>query len=283
MTDVLSWEPLSPFGALVELDLAGPVRDDVQHAVSDLFLAQPLLLFRDQALDMAAQVAFSSWFGPVLEEGQGMLSLDRDTGMLGRSQITFHSDLEATSDPLLALCLHAVAVVDAETSTRFANGIAAARALPPDLRQRVAGSQALHVWPLNLGDRPLGRVLDDEWPGTAHPVLWSHPVTGEEILYVTEQQTNRIVGLDAHDSDHLLRELLDRLYDTGNVYEHFWRNGDLVMWDNRALQHARGDLSDAQTRVLQRVALGRPYAEDIRRDTPRFEALKLEMQGRADS
>ena len=68
-------------------------------------------------------------------------------------------------------------------------------------------------------------------------------------------QTARIVGLAPQESADLLEALFEHLYREENVYEHRWRNGDLVMWDNLATQHARGNVSGVGRRTLQRVVL----------------------------
>lgn len=82
-----------------------------------------------------------------------------------------------------------------------------------------------------------------------------HPKTGEPILYISEMQTARIEGYDRRDSDALLSALFDAVYAESNVYRHFWNNGDFVIWDNLALQHARCDLTNMIPRRLQRVAI----------------------------
>jgi len=82
-----------------------------------------------------------------------------------------------------------------------------------------------------------------------------HPVTGEAILYVSEMQTARIGSLPPELSEALLQELFGYLYAPAKVYEHRWRNGDVVIWDNLALQHSRPDLTGCVPRRLQRVAV----------------------------
>jgi len=266
----IQWTPLAPFGALVDLKLVPGLPAAIRDELAALFRERSLLVFRNQHLSLAEQVEVSSWFGPVPADGVGVLSLDKATGYLGTSELTYHSDLESLPDPVLALTFHALEVIDGQSSTRFANGIAAAENLPPKLRERLQGLQAMHVWPVALSDRQLGREVAEDWPGTAHPVLMPHPATGRLVLYVTEQQTNRILGLSKTESEELLRTLLARLYDSGNVYEHFWCNGDFVMCDNRALQHARSDLKAVSVRQIQRVQLGSPSSEIIRLETKRL-------------
>ena len=58
------------------------------------------------------------------------------------------------------------------------------------------------------------------------------------------------------ESRDLLRAVFDHLYRPESVYEHFWRNGDIVIWDNIALQHMRGSLKNCGRRILQRAIVG---------------------------
>jgi len=66
----------------------------------------------------------------------------------------------------------------------------------------------------------------------------------------------RLTGLDWHESRTLLDAVYLYLYSRGNVMEHKWYNGDIVIWDNITYQHARGSLDGIEPRVLQRVILG---------------------------
>ena len=68
--------------------------------------------------------------------------------------------------------------------------------------------------------------------------------------------SERIVGVGAAESDALLADLFDVLYDDANTYAHEWAVGDLVVWDNVALHHGRRDFPRAEARTLQRVTLG---------------------------
>ena len=84
----------------------------------------------------------------------------------------------------------------------------------------------------------------------------TNPQTGTRALYVSELQTDRIEGLPLAESDQLLQELFGYLYAPDNVYEHWWHEGDLVVWDNFAVQHGRRDLADVGRRTLQRAVIG---------------------------
>jgi taurine dioxygenase len=87
-----------------------------------------------------------------------------------------------------------------------------------------------------------------------HSVLLPHPRTATDVLYVNEMQTERINELSPDDSDELIGALFAHLYTPEFTYEHRWQIGDLVVWDNVAVQHARRDPVEGP-RTLQRVTL----------------------------
>ena len=78
------------------------------------------------------------------------------------------------------------------------------------------------------------------------------------MLYVSQQMTREIVELPAEESEEVLQALFAHLYDPAVVYEHHWRTGDLVVFDNLAVQHARGNVErdNGPARTL-RKAFGR--------------------------
>ena len=113
------------------------------------------------------------------------------------------------------------------------------------------------------GDKTYREIeLPEREPRAVHPVLFEHPGNGELILYVSEMQTLQILELDQNQSDSLLEELFTHLYTADNIYEHSWREGDLVLWDNLALQHSRRAPTSAP-RTLRRVTLATRGVSDL--------------------
>ena len=86
-----------------------------------------------------------------------------------------------------------------------------------------------------------------------------HPRSGRPLLFVTENHVTEIEGLDEAESAPLLARIFACLYAPERQYEHIWRPGDLLVWNNLAIQHARTRVAapSAGRRVMQRVALGR--------------------------
>ena len=67
--------------------------------------------------------------------------------------------------------------------------------------------------------------------------------------------TEEIIGLKESESREILEKLYEKIEDPDICYTHVWRPGDLLMWDNRCLQHARTDFPTSQRRLLRRVGL----------------------------
>jgi taurine dioxygenase len=113
---------------------------------------------------------------------------------------------------------------------------------------------------LGGSDRPSYALGSDNAGGPAarHPAIWRHPVTSEPFVYLSELHTNHIVGMLRAQSDELLRKVFEMMYDPSHFYEHVWRTGDLVIWNNRTVQHARGEIPmvDAPPRTIRRVGVG---------------------------
>jgi taurine dioxygenase len=128
-------------------------------------------------------------------------------------------------------------------------------AVPDDLKRKLTGKRALHIHEYNR-NRQASHAGDISLvPHHHHPVFTTHPDTGRKSLFVDRLMTTSIEGLDDTEST----AMLNRLYDIGErrefIYEHVWRLGDFLMWDNRCTIHARTDFPKHERRLLRRCAV----------------------------
>jgi len=249
--------PLSPALGVEAIGLALDVPANALDAATlrDAYERARLVLVRGGRVDMATQQRFASLFGPVI--AAAYVSNARPDGIIPHGALLFHSDLAFTPHPYLGLSLHALELPASGSSTWFVNAAAACRALPAALRRRIDGCTATHAFDL-VTQRGDSQAHREPVPMAAdrarHPVVLTHPVTGDEVLYVNEMQTERINELEHEESDELIAALFAHLYSGEFTYEHRWQLGDLVVWDNVAVQHARREPSEGP-RTLQRVTL----------------------------
>jgi alpha-ketoglutarate-dependent taurine dioxygenase len=261
-------ELTTAFGAGVKgLDPTVPVDEDTCSALQDLFDRRGMLVFRDLDLTHDEQVWLSEMLIRKQEAGEDRRSAQFNDGFyvsnkrpnsaapFGRLQ--FHSDTVWSDRPFEVLSLYGAEVEQPSVPTVFVSAVHAWAILPAALRERVAGLSAMHTaGTVRRGDITDVLLTMVERPSSAiTPIGRRHPRTGETILYVCEQMTKEVVGLDPEESERLLEELFAHLYNPATCWNHEWRQGDLVVWDNVAMQHARSNvMSDGPARTLRKVA-----------------------------
>ncbi|MET0588464.1 MAG: TauD/TfdA family dioxygenase [Novosphingobium sp.] len=258
MPQTLSWNALDPFGAEVFLDLSATLSAEVEAELVTLLHDRGLILARGQSLSMARQQEICALFGPILLRQGENGYMTNELGGPSASELTFHSDAAYTPHPFDALSLHALDVVDDASSTRFVSAEQALDSLPDGLRQRLAGLEQEMIAPhyTEIAGRACDRSNSQAQKRGTMPAINTNPHNGRNCVWVGEMQTARLLGLDWEESRDLLHEVFDHLYAPQNVLEHRWRNGDIIIWDNIALQHARGNVEGVGKRLLQRVIVG---------------------------
>jgi taurine dioxygenase len=268
--------PGAPFGWEADVDLTAPLDDAQRAALLALYRRDGLIMFRGQALSRAQQQAACDIFGPALraELDNYVVSNVEPGGFLGKAELLFHNDIPYVPAPYLGGSLQALEVAEGAAATRFASALNAWDRLPEALKARVEGLNALHVRGHMLGRRTTIADLDAGDIGSVHPVVGRQEGTGRPYLFVNMEMTACITRLPPNESDALLEELFGHLYATETIYEHHWRKGDFVVWDNLAVQHARSPTGDAP-RTLQRVTIAKfGYWEQVPTDRYLHDALQ---------
>jgi taurine dioxygenase len=250
-----------PIGTEVRgLDLRGPLDGDQLELLRDAFDRRHLLPFPDQAVGGAEQVAFCRHFGPISpesREGYAYVSNVHPEGILREGAIRFHSDLAFTADPVHALCLHALEVPAAGAPTRFADASGVLERMTPSLRASIEGRSIVNLYDFTL---PTDRRMRERdvmagSPIVERPLVSPHSRTGRPAVNANALQTDRIVGLPEDESESLLAALFDVMYAPDNVLTLDWNVGDLVIWDNLAIQHERPEFATDEPRTMQRVCI----------------------------
>src|SRR5687767_9592479 len=255
MHDTIATRPIEPFGIELFLDPRREMSPAEQAEFRRLFETHDLLLVRGNVLTMDEQLRVCELLGPVLHSDSGLMSNETVIGLAG-VELVFHSDYGYSPEPLQAISLHAIDVVDGETSTRFASGRHGYESLSPQMQERVAELSALQVFGPKLDRRNRLAELDPVLPSTVHPLAPPHEATGSRWLFAPEMMTDSIVGMPEEESEAIIAEVFDALYGAGQTLEHRWHVGDFVIFHNMRVVHARGDVSKVERRVLQRVTLG---------------------------
>jgi taurine dioxygenase len=244
------------------LDASRPLSDEQVDELRRLFDRYHLLLFRHQRLENADQVRMCGYLGRVPDPATLVSNVDPG-GFHPEFKLCFHSDYAFLPHPLRGLSLYALEISEGSAPTAFVSNAEGARTLPLGLRQRLEGQSVTLLANTTGGREDIAcrttvvpdPAPNDVYPGMTRPALWTHPRTGEELLFVNEQHGWRFGGMSKEASDRLFDEVFAHLYRQEAIYEHHWAAGDLIVWDNLALQHGRRANPKSVRRSLRRVAL----------------------------
>ncbi len=279
-TAALKIEPLSPvLGARIRgLDLTKPLAAPVQTELRNAFARHGVLCVPAPGIDVEDQIRYAAVFGKVDAEGNGQLRFAEGekrpkrgvmfvsnlrengelVGVLPDGEMHFHSDGAHRDRPYRGTTLYAIKIPSRGGETKFASMTAAYEGLSPQLKARVEGLQGRFVYDVRATLREQTDESDDALSTAAHPLVRRHPDTGKPALYLSRLMTRSIVGMQRSQSDAMLGELFDHCEQPQFVYAHSWTLGDLLLWDNRCLNHARNDFPAHEERHLRRVTVSDP-------------------------
>ncbi|MEA9579241.1 TauD/TfdA family dioxygenase [Xanthomonas nasturtii] len=268
----------APLGAeVIGLDLSQPLDAATFARIHQAHLDHHVLVFRDQRITPAQQVDFSRRFGPlqihVLRNFQLrghpevlVVSNVKENGEpigLGDAGHYWHSDLSYKETPSLGSLLHAQELPSEGGDTLFANQHLAWQTLPEPLKRRVQDLRAEHSYLAKYealrARNPWRPALTPEQIAEVkpvqHPIVRTHPETGQKALFVSEHFTTRVVGLPDDESAALLQTLFEHSIRDALVYRHQWQAHDMVFWDNRSVMHLAAGTPDHLRRRLNRTTI----------------------------
>jgi len=267
----------APLGAEVTgIDIGKPLNRETVDRLHAAWLEHIVLVFRGQELSTDQQVAFAGRFGVVGDRATPRaLQNEVDTGYDGKimlvtnirdesgnpigtlpdGEMWFHHDMSYTPAPCKATILHALEIPSVGGNTMFANMYKAYENVPDEMKEKLRRRRVLQAYNRSTVIRV---NPEDGLDGIAHqwqPIFVKHPETGRTALYVSHLISQQIEGMDRAESEETLQKLVAIAEDPTLVYEHVWRDGDLVMWDNRCSTHARTDFPPEETRLMRRCTL----------------------------
>lgn len=238
-------------------------------------LRHRVIFFRDQDISVEQHIAFARRFGdleihpatPKDQPNPEVLHIAHDDKNKGREN-QWHSDVTWRAEPSLGSILRARVVPEVGGDTLFACMVAAYEGLSPAMKDWVCTLTAVHDIARVFAKR-LGKTTEElhaQYPPMEHPVVRTHPETGERALYVNTGFTSHIKGLSAKESDWLLAHLYAQAAIPEYQCRFRWRANSIAFWDNRAGQHyAASDYFPAY-RAMERVTIAgdRPFFDPER-------------------
>jgi len=273
----LAVRPLTPkLGAeLSGVSLAEEISEDVFRAIYDAFLRHQVLLFPPQDIPPGRQVAFARHFGEVqihimnqyhadgFPELYRLSNLDENGKPNGRhpdkGTLEWHTDGSWSRVTGQATIIYGEVMPETGGETHFCDMYGAYERLSPAWKARIATLRAVHNLDFSRtrrhGEDPMTAEQRAARPPVDQPVVRTHPETGRKCIYLGDH-AEYIVGMPYDEGRALIEELNALAVHPDLTYEHRWKAGELLVWDNRCVMHRATPYDPAtQRRVIRRCTV----------------------------
>ena len=257
------------------LDLRKPLDDAAMKAIRDAFDQHIFVVFREQELSEDDQLRAAGYFGkvhirrkPVTTRDPGgafdtpfmlvtnIVENGKSIGVFGDGEMWFHHDTSYYPEPHRATLLYSMKLPSWGGNTCFSNMYKAYENIPRPLRDKLEGKKVLQVHDYKRRERlDLDKIDLNAVRHHEQPIFITHPATGRKALYISRLMSARILGLSRDESETALEQLFEISEDPAIVYEHEWKLGDLVIWDNWCSIHARKDFPRDEPRLMRRLTI----------------------------
>jgi taurine dioxygenase len=258
------------------VDLSKPLDDETMRQIKDAWHQHAVLVFRDQKLSEDDQRRFASNLGPIAKRvppPKGAIKVetvawddmmmitdqvDKDgkpVGSLGHGEMYFHTDKCYHRRPHRATFLFGIDIPTEGGHTLFSSMYAAYDKVRPELKERLKDAMVMQGYDYVGGKRINPNLNLKDIHHCAQPIFLTNPGSKRKGLYIATLNSMYIEGMDREEGEKILQELFDLVEDPSIIYEHHWKKGDLLMWDNLACLHARTDWPQEQIRTLRRCTV----------------------------
>ncbi len=279
--------PLGP-GFAAELrgvTLADVASDEAAYAAARAaFEEHSVLVFRGQEVTDELQLAFSRCFGPpevtkVGSQGTGshfvilstigpdgkVVPADHRLSLRSKANQLWHTDSSFKPVPALTSILSARIIPRRGGETEYVSTRLAFERPDAGLRNKLENSFAWHDYAHSRSQIAPGLATPEELaalPAQCRRMVWKNPVNGRGAIYLASH-AYAIEGMEPAAGKKLIDELMESATAPGTSYLHQWRNGDVVMWDNRATMHRGRPWPAHDARLMIRTTISATEADGV--------------------
>jgi len=262
-----------------KINLASDLSATLIIQIQDLLSKYKVVVFKDQHLTDEQLSDFAFRFGPPFVPDNkfpvlgskdssnpivivGNQAHEYSNSYLGHQEVLPHSDHQWLKCPSSASLLYALDIHLNSAPTVWFDMVQAYNMLDSETKSIIEEINSITYNPFyrtfgSVSAKYVDRNIDippgDTFP---HPLVRTHPLTKEKILYLNIAYELDFVGVPYKVGNELFSKLNDHIINLSYKYEHHWHNGDLVFWDNRSTIHYRPSFDSSIRRVLKRVTIG---------------------------
>ena len=244
-------------------------------SIYEAFLQHQVLLFRTGDLAPARQVEFARQFGTVqihvmnqyhadgFPELYRLSNLDENGKPNGRhpdkGTLAWHTDGSWERITGQATIIFAEVAAGQGGETHFCDMYGAFDRLSPDWKRKIANLRAVHNLDFSRtrrhGELPMTEAQRNAVPPVDHPIVRTHPDTGRKCLFLGDH-AEYVLGMDYSEGRAMIEELNALAIHDDLMYRHRWTPGEMMVWDNRCVQHRATEYDPAtQRRVIRRCTV----------------------------
>ena len=240
-----------------DVDLANITNDEVEK-IKKAWLDHKVLVFRNQHITVEEHIAFGRKFGEL------EIHPFARGGHVGLGDYPEILRIASNPEPSLGSILRGVVIPETGGDTCFASAAAAYELLPSSVKSQIDDLYAIHDFTKSIGEKFTNEEraeLQEKYPPVRHPVVRTHPETGERSIYTNGYHTDYIEGVPPEESEKLLALLEKAIMSPTVQFRLKWEVDTFVMWDNRSSQHAVAADFYPNERVVERVTIigDRPF------------------------
>ena len=276
--------PLEQIGIqILDLDVALVTPREIEE-IKQLVYDYKLVIFREQKINDNQYLEFAQKIGtpqvypqdnyhhpehPEIFVSSNLLKDGKKFGVRGTGRY-WHTDCAFLEEPLPLTMLYPQILPESIRETYYIDMQQVYQKLPAHLKSYVDGKYLIHEgkwrykvqeWDIDKAIIDILRDIEERFPAVRHPAVVTHPVSGAKILYASSGFTTGIEGLDYETNQKILPELFAFIERQEHIHTHVWQDGDLILWENRTLNHMASKVAPGEKSVSYRIGVddGLPF------------------------
>ncbi|AFZ26074.1 putative taurine catabolism dioxygenase [Cylindrospermum stagnale PCC 7417] len=262
---------------ILEIDVALISEAEI-NLIKELVYEHKLVVFREQNIDDVQYLEFARKIGtpqiypqgnyhhpdyPEIFVSSNVPKDDKKFGVSGTGKY-WHTDCAFLNEPLPLTMLYPQVLPNSIRETYYIDMGLVYKKMPSNLKSFVNDKHMVHdgKWRYKVQewdiDKAIIDILNDmgkQFPPVKHPAVITHPVTKEKILYMSQGFTTGILGLNYEISQEFLQELFSFIEQKDHIHTHVWKDGDILLWDNRPLIHKASTVPKGEKSVSYRIGI----------------------------
>lgn len=268
---------------IVDTNVADLTNTEV-NLIKELVYEYKLVVFRGQEINDDQYIEFAKKIGtpqiypqdnyhhpeyPEIFVSSNVAKDGKKFGVAGTGRY-WHTDCAFLEQPLPLTMLYPKVLPNSIRETYYIDMQQVYKKLAPNLKNYLDDKYMIHeakwrykvqAWDIDKAIIDILKDFEKQFPSVKHPAVITHPFTHQQILYINQGFTTGVKGLNYEASQELLEELFLFIEREEHIYTHVWQEGDILLWDNRTLNHKASTVPKGENSVSYRIGIydGLPF------------------------